>query len=264
MSKPNLENVLAVSVGNSNTRFAVFQESSGADPVMIDAVPTGDAKGAADRIARAAGTLPEGGSGVMIASVNEPFAEELLHELISRLDHEYFKFGRDLEVPMPHTLGERSTVGQDRLLAALAAFDTVKQACVVVDAGTAVTVDFVDGTGVFQGGVIAPGARMQLEALHRGTAALPEVKYERPEDAPFTTKTDQAMLQGVHHGIRGLVRTMVERYSESYGAFPLVIATGGDAERLFGDDEFVNRVVPDLVLRGINVARRMFLDEEDE
>jgi type III pantothenate kinase len=62
------------------------------------------------------------------------------------------------------------------------------------------------------------------------------------------------MRLGVFEGIRGMVQALVERYATAYGAFPLVVATGGDAEALFSDSELVQRVVPDLVLDGIRVA----------
>jgi hypothetical protein len=67
------------------------------------------------------------------------------------------------------------------------------------------------------------------------------------------------MLRGVYHGARGLAWRLIERYAEEYGGFPLVIATGGDAAALFSDDELVNQVVPDLVLRGIALAAQVAL-----
>jgi pantothenate kinase type III len=59
-----------------------------------------------------------------------------------------------------------------------------------------------------------------------------------------------------------MVQALVERYSASYGAFPLVVATGGDAEALFSESDLVTRVVPDLVLRGIRVAVRAAAEAE--
>ena len=69
-------------------------------------------------------------------------------------------------------------------------------------------------------------------------------------------------LQGVYHGIRGMVQRLVEQYAEHYGAFPTVIATGGDAQVLFGNDELVERIVPELTLMGIAAAARYALAEE--
>ena len=126
----------------------------------------------------------------------------------------------------------------------------------MVDAGTALTVDFVDGEGTFHGGAIAPGAAMQLRALHEQTETLPELRFSAPDDNAFGRSTGQAMLNGVFHGIRGAVQRFVERYSEHYGAFPQVIATGGDAEALFAGEDLVDHIVPDLTILGIAAAAR--------
>jgi type III pantothenate kinase len=75
-----------------------------------------------------------------------------------------------------------------------------------------------------------------------------------PDDEPFGRDTEQAMLQGVVYGAQGLVRRLVERYAMAYDAYPMVVATGGDAGLLFEGDELVDRVVPHLTLRGIAVA----------
>ena len=104
---------------------------------------------------------------------------------------------------------------------------------------------------------------MQLRSMHRETDMLPELSFRRPSGEPFGRSTAEAMLIGVHDGIRGMVWKIVERYAEAYGAFPMIVATGGDAEALFEDDELVDRIVPDLALRGIIAAARSALEVED-
>ena len=71
--------------------------------------------------------------------------------------------------------------------------------------------------------------------------------------------TSQAMLKGVFHGIRGAVQRLVEQYATQYGAFPRVIATGGDAETLFSGDELIDDIVPELAMLGIAAAARLAL-----
>ena len=146
-------------------------------------------------------------------------------------------------------------MARDRLLNAAAAFDVLKQACVVVDAGTALTVDFVDGAGTFHGGAISPGGQLMLDSLHQRTALLPEVKFAKPDEA-VGHNTTEAMLAGAFHGLRGTVRELVELFAEHAGTFPMVIATGGDAPLLFADYPLIDRVVPDLTLMGLAVALR--------
>jgi type III pantothenate kinase len=116
-------------------------------------------------------------------------------------------------------------------------------------------VDFVDGQGVFHGGAIAPGLNMMLRSLHEHTAALPDARFEPvQEGSPFGRETVEAMRLGVQSAVKGMVRVLIERYSEFYGAFPQIIATGGDARALFETDDLVENIVPDLTLLGIQSA----------
>ena len=145
------------------------------------------------------------------------------------------------------------------MLNAAAAYDVLDQACVVVDAGTAITVDFVDGAGTFHGGAIAPGAQLQLDALNQRTAQLPEVDFDHPAEV-IGHNTIEAMRCGVFYGLRGMVRELVEQFAEAHGQYPMVVATGGDANVLFREYDLVDRVVPDLTLMGIALTLRRALE----
>ena len=262
---PGEATVLAVNVGNTRTSFALY---TGADAEHRHALANAQPDAVADSIAaHAAGAE---GCPILIASVNPPVADRLAGALARAVgDERVLRIGDDVGIPVRHTLdesGER-TVGQDRLLNALAAFDVVRQACVVVDAGTAITVDFVDGEGVFHGGAIMPGARMMLRSMNAGAAGLPEVELRapptlaEPDSGPFGRNTTDAMLTGVFFAARGAVRALAERYAEFYQAYPQVIATGGDAGALFEGDDIIEAIVPDLTLRGVALAWRAAMSD---
>jgi type III pantothenate kinase len=246
MEPPLSRRVLAVAVGNSRLRAALF----GPEGVLVQAVAGLDES--PDQAMAGLGCDGETPR-VLIASVNDAAARAVEGWSRRVLGVEPRWAGRDFEVPIERALDDDRTVGQDRLLCALAAFNRLKQACVVVDAGTAITVDFVDGAGVFQGGLIAPGVRMMLRSLHEGTAALPDLAYERPDPArgPFGKDTRHAMLLGVTTAARGLVRLAVDTFAEAYGGYPAVVATGGDSAALFDGDPLVDRLVPELQLLGL-------------
>ena len=253
--------IVAVNVGNSRVRVGEVVGTRGGEAVSL---PASDPEMTANAIARLAKSEEAGpAAAVVVATVNRPASEAVIQAARPKLACGVFRVGEDLPLPMRGRLDPDATTGQDRVLNAMAAFELLKQAVVVVDAGTALTVDFVDGEGVFQGGAIAPGARMSLHALHEHTSALPDVGLDTPEETPFGKSTREAMLQGVFFAARGLVRLLVERYAEAYGAYPLVVATGGDAELIFGADELVDRVVPDLKLVGISLACASALESED-
>lgn len=251
--------IVAVNVGNSRMTYAPF---TGREPGVMEAASMSDVSAGVAGVLRCAEDA--GAEAIVVTSVNDPGADELVLALRAGIGASVYRIGRDLAMPGAGAVDPDAKTGQDRLLAALAAFELKGQACVVVDAGTAITVDFVDGTGVFQGGAIAPGMRMGLAALREHTAALPEVDLRAPDGSPFGKNTNDAMLHGVYYGARGLVRQLTERYAEAYEAYPLVVATGGDAELLFESDDLVERIVPDLVLRGVAIVceRELGVDSE--
>ncbi|MDG2054185.1 MAG: type III pantothenate kinase [Phycisphaerales bacterium] len=241
-----------MNVGNTRTQIGQISEGKLATAVRI---PNTDLAKIVQHVVAETKRLPEVPA-IVLAAVHEQMGETMTSALQDQLATDVYQVGRDVPVPIGQSLDRETLTGIDRMLNAAAAFDQLQQACVIVDAGTAVTVDFVDGEGTFHGGAIAPGAHMQLEALSQHASALPEIKWRKPDDEPFGRNTAEAMLQGVYYGIRGLVRVVVERYAEHYRAYPLVVATGGDSQLLFDQDDFVDRVIPDLTLEGIAVAVR--------
>jgi len=249
-----MQKLLAISVGNSRTAVGRFL---GATLESSDHFENSDIALLAKNIRRHWQALDDSHATVVMTSVNNAIANPLELKLAALLGTDILRTRRDLPIPIGTCVDDALKVGDDRLLAAAAAYDSLKQAVVVVDAGTAITVDFVDGEGTFHGGAIAPGGSLQLKSLHEFTDMLPRVAFAQPDaKETFGRNTASAMLLGVYEGLRGMVRRLVERYAENYGAFPLVVATGGDAEILFSGDDLVDRIVPDLVLIGISVAAR--------
>ncbi len=250
--------VLAVNVGNTTVQIACVQGVRVGRVGRVAATeqdPAAARKAIEEALSHSSAPLER----VAVASVNDEAAQRIERALgavealeglpVDRVG------GAALPVPIAHELGPDHTTGVDRLLAAAAAYDAVKQACAVIDAGTAITIDFVDGQGVYHGGVIAPGLAMGLRALAREAAQLPSVEPALPDpEEPFPKTTRQAMRAGVWCAARGLTRFVVERFAERYGAYPRVVATGGDADSLFAEDPFVDLIAPHLVLRGVGLA----------
>jgi type III pantothenate kinase len=138
------------------------------------------------------------------------------------------------ELPLRTLLAEPEKAGIDRLLDAVAANRRRKagRAAVIVDAGSAVTVDWLDETGAFAGGAILPGLRLMAQALHDYTALLPLI--EPPRDVPPLPgeATIPAMEAGVFWAVAGGVKAMIDLY-QTQATKPLeVFVTGGDAPLL--------------------------------
>lgn len=266
--------LLAVSVGNTRTRFGLFRDRTLDQSVVVE---NSDPEAVAAAIRAIPTDRPD--APIVLASVNDPFAERVAAALSRDFAGRLHRFGRGFQVPIRNALTDDSTVGQDRLLNALGAYTRGRDACVIVDAGTAVTVDFVDGTGVFQGGAIAPGLNMMLRALHERTAALPLVRYQdRPVPSapppgpgeaepsptdPFGRDTPSAMIRGVRAAVVGMTRLLADEYAQFFGAYPRILATGGDAGTLFENDPIVEHIIPDLTLLGIHAACERLLGDGD-
>lgn len=161
--------------------------------------------------------------------------------------------GREVAAPLVLAVRKPELVGVDRLCVAAAAFERVRSSCTVVDFGTAVTVDLVDDQGVFQGGAILPGVRLQAHALNAHTAALPEIAARFPPQ-PVGKDTTEAIQSGVCHGLVGAVRGLVEQFATRLNRWPYVVATGGDAEMMSGHCDFIDTTIPNLCLRGVGLA----------
>ncbi|HTL29514.1 MAG TPA: type III pantothenate kinase [Tepidisphaeraceae bacterium] len=195
------------------------------------------------------------GIGVVGASVNPELEAELERAVQQATGKkiEWIGVGRDIDLPIKVRTEEPGETGVDRVLNIAAAYESMGKACVVVDAGTAITIDVCNDEGEFLGGAIAPGVNVMLQSLHEKTAKLPSVQFRVPS-GPFGTTTETAMLQAAYHGIRGLVKELAENYAMELGEWPEIIATGGDAPKLFENWELIHAIAPDLTLYGIALA----------
>lgn len=143
-------------------------------------------------------------------------------------------------------------VGADRIANAVAATLHLSGGNVlVVDFGTALTIDAVSGRGEYLGGVIAPGLGLAMDALGTKTAKLPLVEILRPERV-LGRSTIESIQSGLYYGYAGLIASLTERLrAEAFGADDCrIIATGGFAQ-LYRQAGLFDEIVPDLVLRGV-------------
>ncbi len=163
------------------------------------------------------------------------------------LDHT--QFPQEVDVRFPEQ------VGTDRLAAAVAANElrATERAAIIVDAGTAVTVDLVTDDGVFRGGAILPGIETAAHALANATDALPLIDHSDLSTwpAPVGKSTEEAIRSGIVWGCVGAVRELITQITAGLPSAPEIYCTGGDGlhlARLIGREL---KFDPNLVLRGI-------------
>jgi len=144
------------------------------------------------------------------------------------------------------------SVGADRIADAVAAVERVGAPVIVVDFGTATTINAVDADGAYVGGAIGPGAETALAALYMRAAKLPMIDLRVPPRA-LGTNTPDAIRSGMIYGLAGLVDGLVERIRGDMGAEAPVLATGGVAPLVASACRTVSQVVDDLTLQGIRI-----------
>src|SRR5207248_8721138 len=134
--------------------------------------------------------------------------------------------GPSIRVGMPIRVDNPHEVGADRLVNAVAAYERVKDTCIVVDFGTAITYDAVSAAGEYLGGIITPGAEISIDAVYERAAKLPKVEIAEPR-ALIGKSTVEAIRSGIAFGFAGQVEGIVRRLRGELGEGTTVIATGG-------------------------------------
>ena len=157
------------------------------------------------------------------------------------------------QTPLPFTINYNTpqTLGMDRVAAIAAAqFLYPNINCLVIDAGTCITYDFISADSSYQGGAIAPGMHMRLQAMHEFTHKLPLPNLNWPED--FEGKsTEQSLLSGVCIGVADEINGRIARYTERYGQLQVIIC-GGNSHLLAKHIKNNIFAAPSLVLMGLN------------
>ncbi len=156
------------------------------------------------------------------------------------------------EVPLPIRIiySTPETLGRDRIAAACGAKAYYPgKNCLVISAGTCITMDMLLASGVYLGGNIAPGLRMRLQAMHEYTAKLPLVEPGHP-DLAFGDSTVHAMQNGAGLGMVMEIEGIFRRAKDAFGEV-LIVMTGGDAVFLADRIESQIFVAPELVTQGL-------------
>lgn len=198
------------------------------------------------------------GSSWAVSTVNPPLARELEAFLNERGAASVRWFHTAAEVPVDKDVVGAETGGADRALAVLGASRLLGAGSpvLVVMCGTAITVERVTSSGVWQGGAIAMGLGLCARSLHHFTAQLPLVSPDQTAPA-WGRSTEPSLEAGVFWGTVGAVRELLARQRPDLDGEPRVVWTGGDAELLAPAVEGPSALVaPDLVLRGLAMAAR--------
>lgn len=247
--------LLAVDVGNTQTVLGLFasERLAGHWRISTNASLTSD-----ELRAKVAGLLALDGlswndvNHLILASVVPRLTaawEDLAEEAC---DADVMVVGPGLKTGMPIRYDNPHEVGADRIVNGVAAFARLGGPVVVVDFGTATTIDVIDAAGAYLGGAIAPGVETSAEALFTKAARLSKVDLE-PPSAVIGTNTRMSVQAGLLLGEAAMVDGLVRRVWGELGTQTPVIATGGLAERMALLCETISDVDTDLTLEGLRM-----------
>jgi type III pantothenate kinase len=253
MSGKKTQTLVAVDVGNSAIHAGCFRGGAHSLPTPESATRLDASEASLDALGDWTIANHADQAHWCIASVNHRTDARLRSWLAERFPAARASLVEHNHVPLRINVEQPGKVGIDRLMAAVAA-DSLRRpehAAIVIDAGTAITVDAVSVSGAFLGGAILPGMRMAAQALDRYTEKLPLVETrELISPPPIGRGTQAAIESGLFWGTVGALVELVRRTGEALAAPTDIFFTGGDAPRL---TEFVHGAVhvPHLVLSGL-------------
>jgi len=246
--------LLVVDVGNTQTHIGTFRGDELAEHWRFATVrdSTADELGAALRALLELRGMSFADLDASIVSSTVPQLRPEWTEMARRyLGHEMPVVGPGVRTGMPIRYDNPREIGPDRLVNAVAGYEKVGGACVIVDFGTAVTHDVVSKAGEYLGGVIFPGLEISLEALTERAAALPKIDLTEPRGVIGKTTVD-AIRSGVLYGFAGMVDGILERLHDELGD-ARAIATGGLASAVVPYCRRIDEVDDLLTLTGLRL-----------
>ena len=251
--------LLAIEQGNTNTTFAVHDGTSWIQRwrAATDAQRTADEHAVWLFQLLSMTGLSLGAVDSCIISSVVPQSVFNLRNLSRRYLHvEPVIIGENADLGIAVRIEKPSEAGADRLVNAVGAHITYPGPLLVIDSGTATTFDIVGADGAFEGGAIAPGIHLSMEALHAAAARLPRIAIRKPAQV-IGKGTVEAMQSGVFWGYVSLVEGMIERMKAEYHAPLTVIGTGGVAALFEGATAAIDHFDQDLTILGmLEIFRR--------
>ncbi len=160
--------------------------------------------------------------------------------------------GPGIKTGMPIYYDNPVEVGADRIVNAVAAYAKHGRSLIIVDFGTATTFDYISPKGEYMGGVISPGILISTEALFQQASKLPRVELIKPKGI-IGKNTVNSIQAGIIHGYVGLVDGIVRRMKRETKTNPKVIATGGLADLIAPESEFIEEIDHFLTLDGLRI-----------
>ncbi len=212
--------LLVIDIGNSRTKWAL----AGDDGNLTEFEVCMNANVAASNLSAAS----QKADSALIANVAGDAMAQQITQLLSPLIANFLTPSAQA-CGVKNAYAEPEKLGADRWAALVAAWQRTKHATIVVNAGTAITIDVLDEKGSFLGGSIMPGLRLMHESLSANAAQL---KIGEGVAQNFPNNTQDAITTGSLNAVVGAIGIMLKRLEKQCGWLPKLILSGGDANKI--------------------------------
>lgn len=246
--------LLAVDIGNTTISFGILYNSKLLKVIIIQS--TGEKKQISQELVSALSQISGGNfkiDMVLLCSVVPHLNDVVIKKIKRHLNLEAMVAGKDIDVPIKNKYDNPSQVGVDRLVGAYAAKKMFGAPTIIIDFGTAITIDVVNQKGEYEGGIIIPGIRLSAESLFNKTALLPKIESITRPRAIIGRNTRDSILSGIFYGYGTMCSGLVESIKGKKGmATAKLILTGGHTKLIKKYiSTRVDRLEPNLVLLGL-------------
>ena len=247
--------LLAIDIGNTNLVIGCFRDDKILFKARIatDRTRTSDQYGVEIKnMLEAYGVDRSDIKDCIISSVVPPVFNSLRTGVIKIIGKQPMVVGPGLKTGLNIHVDVPSQVGSDRIVIAVAALAEYKAPLLLMDLGTATTIEAVEPENVYMGGVIIPGVRVSLDALTSRAAQLPGISLDQPKKV-IGKNTVDCMRSGMMYGTAAMIDGLIERMEEELGHRCTLIATGGLAQFITPLCKRKIILEKDLLLKGLNV-----------
>lgn len=247
--------LLAIDIGNTNIVIGCIHH----DKIMFEARIATDRTRTSDQygveiknMLEAFGVKIQDVCDCIISSVVPPVFNSVRTGVIKVIGKQPLVVGPGLKTGLNIHMDVPSQVGSDRIVIAVAALAEYEPPLILMDLGTATTIEVVEPGNVYMGGVIIPGVKVSVDALTSRAAQLPGISLDRPKQV-IGKNTIDCMRSGIMYGTAAMLDGMLDRVEEELGYPTTVVATGGMAPFVVPLCRREIRVDRDLLLKGLNI-----------
>ena len=247
--------LLAIDIGNTNIVLGGIRDDEILFQARIatDRIKTSDQYGVEIKnMLEAFDVRREDISDCIISSVVPPVFHSVRTGVVKVIGKEPMVVGPGLKTGLNIRVDVPSQVGSDRIVIAVAALAEYKAPLILMDLGTATTIEVVEEGNTYVGGVILPGVKISLDALTSRAAQLPGISLDQPKRVVGKNTVD-CMRSGVMYGTAATIDGLVERMEEELGYHATLVATGGMAQFIAPLCKREIILEKDLLLKGLNI-----------